>query len=262
MLTARTSSASGAGTSRAVSSAGHGGFPHPAPELERDRSGVPPGAASGFGAGQHRHHGGDEPPRHAPDRVGTEVRSQRVGRPGHDDRPPQAVGGPQGGRGLERHGLPVTGAGARITPPQQLGGFLVGHGGGEGDGRGPPVHGAVVTELGGGGGHRGQPGLGGPTAARPLGQRLDVLRREQAPTAPRGGMRHQQPPTHIGIERGQLDAQPPGRLGALEHPRHPASSNIELINIYTPAGREQHGDARRARRAVRRTESHHAHRRP
>ena len=56
-----------------------------------------------------------------------------------------------------------------------------------------------------------------------LGQALDVGQVEQAPPAVRLGVRLQQAPADVGVQRGHLDAEPPGRLLTPQHPVHPTT---------------------------------------
>ncbi len=188
-------------------------------------------------AGQDRHHGGHQSSCHGDDRCGAQVRAQRVARARHDHGPAQPVRGAEGARGSETDRLPghrTRGA----SPPQQLGGVLVGHGGGQGGRGGPPVDGAVVAQLGGGGRDRGQPGLGGAPTPRALGERLDVVGCEQAAPALGRGVRRQQAPADVGVQGRELHTEPAGGLAALEHQRHGFTSPSGSDPCPTPLVRQ------------------------
>ena len=120
--------------------------------------------------------------------------------------------GPVGGCRLGRVGL-----------PEQFRHLLEGHLPGQLNGRPTPVRRTVLTELGDPGRDGGQPRLDLASTTSSLGQALDVGQVEQTPPAVRLGVRLQQAPADVGVQRGHLDAEPPGRLLTLQHPLHPST---------------------------------------
>jgi hypothetical protein len=108
----------------------------------------------------------------------------------------------------------------RLGSPQERRHLLEGHPGRQLGGGMTPVVGPTLAELGHAGGDGGQTALDPAPRAPASGQMLDVRQREQTPAAVRLGVRGQQPPAHVGIERRHLDAETTGSLLALQHPFH------------------------------------------
>gem|GEM_PF-4524447 len=200
---------------------------------------------------KHVHHRCHHPSSRAGHGIGAQVGAQWVMGTGHHHRPAhhvrcshvgsvtQGERFPPPSRSFSRPGRwtfpgprrPVI----RVGIPQSLGHLFERHGGGQFDSSHPPVGRAVVAELGDGGGHRGQSGLDSLCGAGPKGQPLDVVHVEEAPAAVRRRVGREQPPAHVGVERGDLDPETTGCLITFEHPSHgfTLGSNIDLINVYT-----------------------------
>ena len=158
------------------------------------------------------------------DRLGSGVGPQGIGGGAHDERPAEAVGRLDEGAGAVIGRGPVGGClRLRFGLPEQFRHLLEGHPPGQLNGRPASVRWTVLPELGDPGRDGGQSGLDLASTPSSLGQALDVGQVEQTPPAVRLRVRLQQAPADVGVQRGHLDAEPPGRLLTLQHPLHPST---------------------------------------
>ena len=166
----------------------------------------------------------------AGDRGGTEIGTEGIGGPAHDQRPAHA---------LERGGhraRPEVGCAPVprfLGLPQELGDlFEAGRRRQVGGGPATVDRAELLVELRHCGRDGGQPGrrLAPTPAARR--QPLDLVQVEEAAPPGRVRMRLQQAPADVGVERRHLDPEAAGCLLGGQHALHHPRSYIDLINVY------------------------------
>ena len=181
------------------------------------------GAAAALAAGQAVHHAGDDVPPGREDSRRVELQPERIGRRHRRDDhleplERQRPCGQSGLRGPPRRqrrgpGLPRFPRGPELTGPEQLGDLLEGAADREAGGVQAAETEAIAGDLGDGRLDRDVRGPGGPPRPPPAGQPLDLVRVEEAGPPVGGLAAAEHTAADIRVERGGLDAEPPGGLG-------------------------------------------------
>jgi hypothetical protein len=168
-----------------------------------------------------------------PERVGRRHRRDDHLEPLERQRPGRQRGlrGPSG-RHRRGPGLPRLGRRPELAGPEQLGDLLEGPADREPGGVEAAETEAVTGDLGDGRLDRDVRGPGGPSRPASPGQPLDFVRAEEAGPAVRGLAAAQHAAADVRVERGGLDAKPPGGLGGGQEVGHALPyGSFEILNL-------------------------------